>query len=746
MPHRFLQSNARAYYVGLPVPIDAATRPPFTVATRGGGLLCAAYSVECIPGTVPPRATLSLITAGRGWYADDFCRIDDQDRVGFWRHERGEEQVPRRRCTCNAYPLLPSDLKQRSCAEGVGFELLQCSQRPLSVVLQGRPGLKQWPREQRHLRRHLKLGKASTNSTRAAADAPRFAAQSVAHSEGPAAVAGAAAATVADAPTDAATNAVAPAQKASYTPAPSRARLRRRLETLSQASSSAAAAALPSAASVSQWRWPAAGANASAAVDAGVDVLLATSDHRGHGFFATIERVLNQLLFAARHKLEPYVFLGPLIFREPAYCGQGTQPYYSPRFGDNVWDYFFVQPGAWQPGNDHVNGRPVRTVQVVSPESLYIVSDTPQVKSYQEVGGVVSALKQRSTANRFMRNGTLVRPQIKQRVDLIFNAWRARSAHILGVHMRGTDKVMRKKVPPEAYFPFIDAYIRRYPDALVFVATDEAAYLERTRRRYEYPRVGRSGKRAAAVGAADGAGDSRDFSPETADRVVFFQPGYWADDVIHGSDVSADHKGMQVLIDALLLSKCDFLLKSASSVAEFAIWVNLDLHWKHVDLQAEDRFKSQPLPDWASDISRNDAELYCRSLALGCTVDELQKRRASADQRLLGPGQQCARCEPRVTNTTMRALGRTHAVDEGKSCAEAAMRSLTHAECLAFARRKKMQFIGAHKEPSEFAGCVIWNGRDVEFNDVPLMAHTAQCKVAEHGGRCLCARLPATTR
>ena len=38
--------------------------------------------------------------------------------------------------------------------------------------------------------------------------------------------------------------------------------------------------------------------------------------------------------------------------------------------------------------------------------------------------------------------------------------------------MRGTDKVVQKKVPPEAYFPFIDAWIDAHPDALVFAASD----------------------------------------------------------------------------------------------------------------------------------------------------------------------------------------------------------------------------------------------------------------------------------
>ena len=78
----------------------------------------------------------------------------------------------------------------------------------------------------------------------------------------------------------------------------------------------------------------------------------------------------------------------------------------------------------------------------------------------------------------------LVRPEIRSRAIEIFAAWRRRSAHVLGVHMRGTDKVVRRKVPPEAYFVFIDAYLAAHADALVLVATDDRAYLARMQRRY----------------------------------------------------------------------------------------------------------------------------------------------------------------------------------------------------------------------------------------------------------------------
>ena len=123
-----------------------------------------------------------------------------------------------------------------------------------------------------------------------------------------------------------------------------------------------------------------------------------------------------------------------------------------------------------------------------------------------------------------------------------------------------------------------------------------------------------------------------------------------------------------MLLDSLLLSKCDFLLKTTSAVAEFAIWVNIGracgtrtvlsprtvhaprtllrdphtvhafhalrhahlprasptriphahppvaaaLHDAHLDLQWEDRFHSQRLPAWVASVGADDAQAHVR--------------------------------------------------------------------------------------------------------------------------------------
>jgi hypothetical protein len=148
-------------------------------------------------------------------------------------------------------------------------------------------------------------------------------------------------------------------------------------------------------------------------------------------------------------------------------------------------------------------------------------------------------------AHSLLANGSLVRPEIRARVDAVWAPWRVASAHILGMHLRGTDKVVAKKVPPEAYFPFVDAWIAAHPDALLFVATDERDYFDRMVRRYGPARLARGGARGGKRGGARGS----------VGRVVSVGRGYRTSNVIADASISAYEKGRTVLLDALLLGR-----------------------------------------------------------------------------------------------------------------------------------------------------------------------------------------------
>jgi len=108
-----------------------------------------------------------------------------------------------------------------------------------------------------------------------------------------------------------------------------------------------------------------------------------------------VQRVLNQIHLAKSLGMEPAVFLGERTFMEPQACEYGDNPYFfSPR-GDNVWEYWFRQPGRYAFGARTVNGQPVRSLQVAYVEA---VAENP-IRSY---GGAETRLQGRQAANALL--------------------------------------------------------------------------------------------------------------------------------------------------------------------------------------------------------------------------------------------------------------------------------------------------------------------------------------------------------
>ena len=323
------------------------------------------------------------------------------------------------------------------------------------------------------------------------------------------------------------------------------------------------------------------------------DVLLVHSDNRGHGLFAMVERVINQVLYAQTIGLVPYVFIGEYVFAEGRACEHGRVPYYDEARGPNVWEYFFKQPDArvsfgaptgaaamWPRGRGRLgramrrhkrgrgrggggggsssgrrlqaadasppvrrlaDARPARSVQAVPPEALYALGLHGNHTQTYTGGSAYDGRRRgalRRAASRLLGGGGMVRAVHTRRAQAAFAPWRASSGHILGLHVRGTDKVVAKKVPPEAYFPFIDAWIHAHPhDARVFVATDERAYHERLVRKY-----GAWNETGGAGGGGTDAGGG---------RVLSAGRGYRSLNVIADETLTGGQKGDEVLLDAL---------------------------------------------------------------------------------------------------------------------------------------------------------------------------------------------------
>ena len=59
------------------------------------------------------------------------------------------------------------------------------------------------------------------------------------------------------------------------------------------------------------------------------------------------------------------------------------------------------------------------------------------------------------------------------------------------------------------------------------------------------------------------------------------------------------------------------MVKTASRVAEFAMWAAPALGARYLDLQYTDRFRSQPLPPWTRRVPPVDGSKGGRALAVG---------------------------------------------------------------------------------------------------------------------------------
>jgi len=153
-----------------------------------------------------------------------------------------------------------------------------------------------------------------------------------------------------------------------------------------------------------------------------------------------------------------------------------------------------------------------------------------------------------------------VKPHVMAKVDE-FVEREMKDQPVIGVQIRGTDKgfrpdgrpygfppYMARIVPPEEYWPIVDEFIENYPNCKIFVATDQQQFLETFREQYP--------DRVLSYG------DTRSSTSQNS---------------MHAQDGRNYKKGEDVLIDCLLLSRCDFLIRCQSNVGEVATYFNPDL-------------------------------------------------------------------------------------------------------------------------------------------------------------------------
>jgi len=142
----------------------------------------------------------------------------------------------------------------------------------------------------------------------------------------------------------------------------------------------------------------------------------------------------------------------------------------------------------------------------------------------------------------------------------------------LGLHIRHSDKAnQRRRLNVSDFIPFLEVYWKWIPGGHIYLATDSDVVVEEV-----YNIVKTTTTVATGV-----------YNPRSLIRV---QPRVWRSSntsAIFRLTTNHDETNRQVLIDIGALSKCTFLLHGLSAVSEAAIYHNPALHERSINLETQ---------------------------------------------------------------------------------------------------------------------------------------------------------------
>lgn len=282
-------------------------------------------------------------------------------------------------------------------------------------------------------------------------------------------------------------------------------------------------------------------------------------DMPGAGFGAVLLTTMNMIRYCERNNFYPIV----------SYDAHCKTAFFDANYGNELWSQYFesVMPLSYHAFQNLVKEIPLAQDKIVhlsteeavktSEESFESIYSFPFGKWRSEDLGdldkwyATQRAKGRETMGRYVQPKSHIQEKVTAFYEKHFT-----NNFVLGLHVRGTDLHYAPVVSPAEYFPHIDACIEKEPDLKIFLATDQAQYIPVFKDRY--------GER---ITYSDCFRSDNEVAP-------FLR-----------KELSPYKKGEDVLLDMLLLSRCNFLIKGSSNVGEMAMYFNpklecLDLGYK----------------------------------------------------------------------------------------------------------------------------------------------------------------------
>lgn len=272
------------------------------------------------------------------------------------------------------------------------------------------------------------------------------------------------------------------------------------------------------------------------------------------GLFAEFFSVLGALHYAERH--------GAVAVR-PHF---DSSLYLDPARGPNWWEYFFTGPLVLDPARPSRGEVHCRGLHRYGPGcwndnwSQRIFPRSSYLRPYP----IDSAAELREAA-RLTQRYVRIAPALAAQVDALWRRHVAPGEFVIGLHLRGTDKVESYPHRSPAFAVYLD-HLARVLAAhglarhKIFVATDQMDY-------------------AAAARAALG---DRCFLLDDTPRLAAADPVARALGTHKHPGFGPGAKGTSALLDCLLLARCDYLIKNRSALSDAALAFNPRLPWTFI--------------------------------------------------------------------------------------------------------------------------------------------------------------------
>lgn len=294
---------------------------------------------------------------------------------------------------------------------------------------------------------------------------------------------------------------------------------------------------------------------------------------RDVGLFSLIQQVIANIPRAIAEDREPVVLFGDQ-------CSYFTRSGY--QGADTVWEYYF-EPVVEQISVADVPPDVVARIEASPPHPLRLGCEvdefcyaTSNFGDHRLLSGKAlsipyrwddptDALRRitRPIIERYIRPRTYLRAKVDR-----FHDENLKGRPLIGVQMRGTDAISKHELRSsrvgflrrERYFAEIDAMLLQQPDAQIFVATDAEESLAMIRDRYgekvfAYESVRHRSGEASGRGPTGG-----------------LMPAFVAQD-----PAVAARNGEEVVIEFLLLCRCDSLIHNGAGLARTVLLAEPEL-------------------------------------------------------------------------------------------------------------------------------------------------------------------------